>query len=458
MDASRQRLRQLPKIDALVAEAQLVGEGAPEWALKNAARQLVESARGAILAGHEPGPFGPEAVVRAARELSRMPLRRVVNGTGVVLHTNLGRAPLAAEVVRATEIAGGYCNLELDLATGRRGSRHDHAGELLRQVCGAEDACVVNNNAGAVMLALAGIAAGREVVVSRGELVEIGGSFRIPDVMQLSRATLVEVGTTNKTRVADYAGAIGERTALLLKVHQANFAIVGFTAEVAPAELAALGAERGVPTMMDLGSGALLSTGELSDLGLAGEPTVADTLAAGIDLVCFSCDKLLGGPQAGVIAGRRELVQAARSHPLMRALRPDKLTLATLCATLDLYRRGEEDAIPAVAMLRAQAGALRRRAETLLARVGDAHDISVDLIACESTAGGGAKPTASLPSWGLAIGGRGADDIAAALRAGDPPILARIEDERVIIDVRCLFESELDVVADAIRGLGGDRE
>jgi len=458
MEANRQRLRQLPKIDALVAEARDVGQGAPEWALKRAARTLVESARAAILEGQDPGPVGAEQVVRSAAELSRMPLRRVINATGVVLHTNLGRAPLAAEVLRAAEIATGYSNLELDLSTGRRGSRHDHAADLLRQVCGAEDACVVNNNAGAVMLALASMAAGREVVVSRGELVEIGGSFRIPDVMQLSRAKLVEVGTTNKTRVADYASAIGPETALLLKVHQANFAIVGFTAEVTAAELGALGAERGVTTMMDLGSGALLSATELSELGLAGEPTVGDTLGAGIDVVTFSCDKLLGGPQAGVIAGRRDLVQAARQHPLMRALRPDKLTLATLCATLDLYRRGDEDAIPAVAMLRARPGALRERAERLLACVGEVRGLAVDLVACESTAGGGAKPTSALPSWGLAIEGRAADDVATALRRCDPPIVARIEDDRVIVDVRCLFESELDTVADAIRRLGDDGE
>jgi len=275
--------------------------------------------------------------------------------------------------------------------------------------------------------------------------------------MELSQARLVEVGTTNKTRLADYARAIGDDTALLLKVHQANFAIVGFSEDVGVEELAALGRERGIDTMMDLGSGSLLTPPELAEVGLPNEPAVAATLAAGMSLVTFSCDKLLGGPQAGVIAGRRDLVAKVRSHPYMRALRPDKLTLASLCATLELYRDGRADRIPTVAMLRAGPGSLRRKAEDLLERVAATPGLSVELIPCESAAGGGTEPTSALPSWGLAIAGaRSPDSLAEQLRGRSPAVFARIHEDRLLIDVRCVSGDELGELATAIGELGSD--
>lgn len=453
VEANRQHLRQLPKIDELVAQAQTLGLDVPRWALLKSARRLVEQARARILDGGEAG-VSLEEVGRLAQDLVRPSLVGVINATGVILHTNLGRAPLADEALASLEVARGYCNLEYDLGRGRRGSRHSHAAELVSDVCGAEDACVVNNNAGAVLLALAALATDREVVVSRGELIEIGGSFRIPDVMDLSRARLVEVGTTNKTHLADYENAIREETSLLLKVHRANFAIVGFSKEVSIAELAALGRERGVNTMMDLGSGSLLSQGELDRLGLPSEPAVASTLSAGIDLVTFSGDKLLGGPQAGVIAGRRELIAKVRSHPFMRALRPDKLTIAGLCATLELYRDGREERIPTVAMLRAKPADLRSKAERLQAKVGARAGLEVERIECQSTAGGGSEPTSALPSWGLAIAGpRGADAMATKLRARKRSVVVRIHDDRLMVDVRCVDERDLDELAAALAEL-----
>ncbi|MBT8493357.1 MAG: L-seryl-tRNA(Sec) selenium transferase [Deltaproteobacteria bacterium] len=448
MDSTQHRLRQLPKIDALVAAAESQ-EGIPRWALTRAARELVAGARKTILAGGE-ADVGAAGVVTRARELMAPSLRRVINATGVILHTNLGRAPIAEPVLDAVRTATRYSNLELDVEAGKRGSRHDHIAALLGEVCGAEDACVVNNNAGAVMLALAGIAAGREVVVSRGELVEIGGSFRVPDVMALSGAKLVEVGTTNKTRAVDYSAAVTDDTALFLKVHQSNFVIVGFTEEASASDLAEAGRETGVATMMDLGSGSLMDEAELSALGLHGEPTVRGTLAAGIDLITFSCDKLLGGPQAGVIAGRRDLVQAARKHPLMRALRPDKLTIAALGATLELYRSGSEDRLPAVAMLRANAESVRARAEALRQRIGAQWASAIELVECASTVGAGAKPTSKLPSWALAISAGSADQIAAALRGHRIPIMARIADDQVLLDCRCLFDDDQDEVVAAV--------
>jgi L-seryl-tRNA(Ser) seleniumtransferase len=375
-------------------------------------------------------------------------LRRVVNATGVVLHTNLGRAPLAAAALAALyEAARGYTNLEYDVAGGERGSRHAHAEELLRVLTGAEAACVVNNNAAATVLALSALAAGREVIVSRGELVEIGGSFRIPDILRASGCTLVEVGTTNKTKLADYAGAITERTAMLLKVHRSNFAIVGFTADVGEAELAALAKERGLVSMVDLGSGCFLSRERQRALGLPEEPTVPEVVGAGADVVCFSGDKLLGGPQAGVLLGSAETIARVRAHPLMRAMRPDKLTVAALCATLALYRDGREGEVPAVAMMSATADALRVRAEHL-AEVLRAAGITVAVEACRSTVGGGAMPTAELPSWAVTIAG-GADAVDAKLRGAGVPVVARVEDAKVWIDLRTVGEGEEEDVVRA---------
>jgi L-seryl-tRNA(Ser) seleniumtransferase len=459
MDGERQALlRQLPKIDQVLAREDIAAMPAPRWAVVEAVRAEVESLRRAIVEGRSAAvAVEPSAIQRRAEALAQPSLRRVINATGVVLHTNLGRAPLGAEVLaRALELAAGYTNLEYDVDGGKRGSRHGHVARLVREVVGGEDAVAVNNNAGAVMLALAAMAAGREVIVSRGELIEIGGSFRIPDVMRMSGARLVEVGTTNKTHPRDYEAAITAETALLLKVHRSNFDVVGFTAEVDTVDLVALGRARGVPTMVDLGSGVLLEAAELAAMGLPPEPSARAVVASGADLVTFSGDKLLGGPQAGIVAGRASAVARVRSHPMMRALRPDKLTIAALEATLAVYRDGRaREAIPAVAMLAAPLEVLRARAERLRALATDAEALQLDLVPCESTVGGGAMPTTELPSWAVALAGDGwrPDAIDAAMRAADPPVIGRITDDMYLLDVRTIADAELDLVASAIRAL-----
>ena len=439
-------LRGLPAVHEL---AGAVDGGAPRWAAVEAARRLVAARRDAILSGASDDAGIAAGEVRAlAATLAGPHLRRVINATGVVLHTNLGRAPLAAAALDAVvETARGYANLEYDLAGGVRGSRHAHADELVRALTGAEAACVVNNNAAATVLALSALATGREVVVSRGELVEIGGSFRIPDILRASGCTLVEVGTTNKTRAADYEAAIGERTAMLLKVHRSNFAIVGFTAEVGEAELAALARARGVVAMIDLGSGCLLPRERQRALGLPEEPPVAEAVASGADVVCFSGDKLLGGPQAGVLAGSAAAIARIRAHPLMRALRPDKMTLAALCATLALYRDGREAEVPAIAMLAADDATLRARATRLAAMLtaGSAvPGLTVAVEPCRSTVGGGAMPLAELASWAVTVvSPGGADALDARLRAAAVPVVGRVEHGRVWLDVRTVADADL---------------
>jgi L-seryl-tRNA(Ser) seleniumtransferase len=456
--ASRARLASLPKIDELVRRPEIEGAGLPRWALIDAARAAVEERRRALLEGAEVAPEVPsDELLSRARRLAAPSLRRVINATGVVLHTNLGRAPLAgAALARILEVARGYSNLEYALDERSRGSRHDHLAELLVRLTGAEAGVVVNNGAGAVLIALAALAAGREVVVSRGELIEIGGSFRVPDVMRASGARLVEVGTTNKTHLADYAGAIGPDTALLLKVHRSNFAIVGFTAEVELAELAALARERGVAVMVDLGSGALLDLAALG-VGLPSEPTPASQIAAGADLVTFSGDKLLGGPQAGVMVGGAATIDRIRKHPLMRALRPDKLALAALEATLALYRDGRAaDEVPTLRILSQAADALRDRAEVLRARVeatgAPARGLSCAVVEVTGAVGGGALPTAAPRSFALSLArpGVSAEELERALRAHEPPVLGRIADDRLLLDVLTVADDEVAEVAAAV--------
>ncbi len=455
-------MRQLPKIDEVLKRPEVRALEAPRWAVVEAVRRSVDSRRQAILAGEsEVTELSGEEIGRLAAHLLRPSLREVLNATGVILHTNLGRAPLGRSVLeRASRLAGGYSNLEYDLDRGQRGSRHVHASDILRELTGAEDAVVVNNNAGAVLLCLAALAAGSEVIVSRGELIEIGGSFRIPDVMRLSGARLVEVGTTNKTHRRDYEGVIGENTALLLKVHRSNFEVVGFTAEVSLEELVEIGQRRGVPTMMDLGSGCLLEAERLAELGLPAEPSVRAVIASGLDVVTFSGDKLLGGPQAGVILGHRRFVDAVRSHPMMRALRPDKLTLSALTATLSAYRDGAaETDIPSVAMMSARLEDLRARAEELRREIGAAPEwLELSVVACESKVGGGAVPSAVLPSWGVALqpvdGPLGPDDLDEKLRSRPVPVIGRIADEQLLLDVRTLLgPEELQAVAAAVRAV-----
>jgi L-seryl-tRNA(Ser) seleniumtransferase len=470
-EQTREALRRLPSVDetmrALAEAPARDGEPpAPRWALLQAVREGVAALRASLLAGSaDHGELDLEGIRRHAAALARPSLRPVLNATGVVLHTNLGRAPLAARAIeRLTAVASGYSNLEYLLDERRRGSRHVHAARLLRQLCESEDAVVVNNNAAAVMLCLAALARGREVVVSRGELIEIGGSFRLPEVMAASGAILREVGATNRTHLRDYERAIGPETALLLKAHRSNFAMVGFTAEVAPAELTALGRERGIPTLFDLGSGSLLP---LAELGLPAEPTVQEALRAGFDLCCFSGDKVLGGPQAGLIVGRAELCRALKGHPLMRPLRPDKLTLAALEATLELYRDGgAREHLPALRMLATTEAELRRRARRLRAllrkRLPPAFELELQPVG--SKVGGGALPLAEPPSWAVAIlhAELGPTVLEERLRAADPPVIATIgrgaprgggsrrqEPELLLLDVRTLSEAELPRLAEA---------
>jgi L-seryl-tRNA(Ser) seleniumtransferase len=433
----------------------------PRWAVVAAARAEIEARRRQLDAGldNDGGEGETPAITEAAldaraRALAVPSLRPAINATGVVLHTNLGRAPLAARALeRVAEVARGYSTLEYDPQHRERGSRHDHVAGLLASLTGAEAAVVVNNNAGAVLVSLAALAVGRDVVVSRGELVEIGGGFRIPDVMRASGARLVEVGTTNRTRPEDYLDAAGPDTALLLKVHRSNFALVGFTEEVSVAELRALGAPRSIPVMVDLGSGALVDT---ASLGLPAEPEVGATLRAGAALCLFSGDKLLGGPQAGLVVGRADLVARVRSHPLMRALRPDKLTLAALEATLEIYREGTATAdVPALRMLAATPEALAPRRDRLLGALADAApSLAATAVRVRSAVGGGALPLAEPETWAVALEPRRpdatADALADALAAGDPPVVARIADGRVLLDVRTVDDRDVDRLGAAV--------
>ena len=466
----------LPAVTVLADAATAAAGGAPRWAVVEAARRAIAKRREAILRGQgDPDPAAPDArtagdpatsvawgaaidpreVAAAATELVRPALRRVINATGVVLHTNLGRAPLADAARAAIDaVAAGYSNLEYDLARGARGSRHDHLRALLCELTGAEDAVVVNNNAAATVLGLAALAAGKEIIVSRGELIEIGGSFRLPEILALSRGVLVEVGTTNKTHPRDYEAAIGPQTGLLLKVHRSNFAIVGFTSEVPAEAVVALGRARGIATMIDLGSGALVDRATQRRWGLPDEATVAETVATGADLVTFSGDKLLGGPQAGIAVGTAAAIERARKHPLMRALRPDKLTLAGLAATLAAYRDGALDTIPTIRMLGEPGDALRDRAAGLAAAIGAVSGLVIAVEPCSGAVGGGAMPTAQLASWAVTLAGGSADAIDAALRRAPVPVVARIEGGRVWLDVRTIAGAEVADVAAAVRALG----
>jgi L-seryl-tRNA(Ser) seleniumtransferase len=382
-------------------------------------------------------------------------LRRVVNGTGVVVHTNLGRSPLADEAEEAIHtVSVGYSNLEFDLASGDRGTRYAHVEGLICELTGAEAALVVNNNAAAVILALSTLARDREVIVSRGELVEIGGSFRIPDVMCQSGAKMVEVGTTNRTHIRDYLTAITDTTALLLKIHTSNFAVVGFTADVSIAEMSSLGQETGIPVMLDAGSGCLV---DLSLYGINGEPTLRQYLDAGADVVTFSGDKLLGGPQAGVIAGKRKYIELMKRHPLLRALRMDKLNLAALEATLRLYRdeRRALSSIPTLRMLTMTAAQLARRAGMISRKLRKALPDSVTLVTHpgESSAGGGAFPLLQLPTTlvEVRISGMVPHQIEESLRRAEVPIIGRIQRDRFLLDARTLLDRDLTALIASLR-------
>jgi L-seryl-tRNA(Ser) seleniumtransferase len=418
------RLRDLPSVDELARTSE-------DPLAIDVARSVLARAREQIRAGTDPGDLGER--LRQELRAARAPrLRRVLNATGVIVHTNLGRAPLAAAALeQVAEAARGYSNLEYDLAAGARGSRQAHVGGLLRRLTGAESALVVNNNAAAVLLALAALAEGREVVVSRGELIEIGDGFRIPDVLARSGARLVEVGTTNRTRAADYEEAIGPDTAVLLRVHQSNFRVVGFTEQPSVDDLAQVAQSHKLAFVDDLGSGALVDVGD--------EPTPRGSISAGADLVCFSGDKLLGGPQAGIVVGRAHLVEQLRRHPLQRALRADKLTLAALEGTLRVALE-RPDEIPVLRMLREPPELVRTRAERL------AELVAGDVEETVARAGGGALPLAELPSYACAV----EEELAERLRAAEPPVVGIVRDGRLLLDCRTLADSELDEVAAAV--------
>jgi len=440
------QLRQRPAIRSL--EARFGGDATVD-ALRTAAAAIRETI------GDEGTGATSELLVSRIETMATEQLHQafqpslapVINASGVVLHTNLGRAPLAdAAVARIALIASGYATLEYDAASGRRGRRDIHAEALLQRLTGAAAAVVVNNNAAATLLVLAALAAGREVIVSRGELVEIGGGFRVPDVMAQSGAVLREVGTTNKTRAADYAAAVTDRTALILRVHPSNFRIEGFAERPALAELAAVARHHHVPLAEDLGSG-LLTGRTLLDQPLAHplagrEPSVEESLAAGVDICCFSGDKLLGGPQSGIIVGRRDLVDRVRRHPLMRALRVDKITYAALEATLIEYAAGRAPTtVPVERMLRATADDIRLRAEALASALRGTVGWRADIVAGASAVGGGSAPGIELPTWLVAIERHGlsASALESQLRHCAPPVIARIENDRVLLDLRTVL-------------------
>lgn len=443
-------------MDALAADPAVatLAERWPRALVVEAVRREIDAVRRALAADPAATPDGPEdwaARVEARLTAADVPsLRRVVNATGVVLHTNLGRAPLANAARDAmAAAASGYSNLEYDLDEGRRGSRYDHCVSLLRELTGAEDALVVNNCAAALMLALNTVAAGRGVAVSRGELVEIGGGFRVPEVMERSGARLVEVGSTNRTRLGDYREAVetGD-VAALLKVHRSNFRVTGFTEEAGLAELAALAVEHDLPLVHDLGSGLLADP---AALGLPDEPRASGSLAAGADVVAISGDKLLGGPQAGILLGRSETVAALRRNPMCRALRVDKVTLAGLEATLRLYRAPEQAlrTIPTLRMLAAPVDEVERRARALAD--GLELDRPVRVAPGDGAVGGGTYPGVTIPSWTVRIGGAGVDAFATALRDGDPPVVARVESDEVVVDLRTVAPGEEEPLVRRLR-------
>jgi L-seryl-tRNA(Ser) seleniumtransferase len=423
-------LRDLPSVDELAREA-----GDP--LAVDAARTVIDRAREEIQAGADPGDLA--ARLRAELIDARRPrLQGVLNATGVVVHTNLGRAPLAEEAVeRVADVARGYSNLEYDLVEGARGSRQDHVAAVLSRLTGAEAALVVNNNAAAVLLALAALAENREVVVSRGELIEIGDGFRIPDVLARSGAKLVEVGTTNRTRAADYERAIGPETAVVLRVHQSNFRVVGFEERPRLEEVAAVARSHGLPLVDDLGSGHVSASNRLL-LGQE-EPTARESLEAGADLVCFSGDKLLGGPQAGIVLGRADLVERLRRHPLQRALRIDKLSLAALEGTLLLQLEAPER-IPVLRTLAQDTDTVRARAERLAAATGGEVEETVGRV------GGGALPLAELPSFACAL----EESLAGPLRAGERPVVGVVRDGRLLLDCLTLTDEEAELAAAAV--------
>ena len=455
---ARTALRALPSVDELVravlARGELASVSRPR--VTAVAREILDAERGRVVDGQTAAADLPTLESRVIGMLAggrAFSLRPVVNATGVVLHTNLGRAVLSAAALERIALLGAsYGNLELDIATKERGSRYSHVEKLAQRLTGAEDVLVVNNNAAAVLLALETLASGREVIVSRGELIEIGGEFRIPDIMRRSGARLVEVGATNRTHRRDYADAIGPNTGLLLKVHTSNYRIVGFTSDVSSRELCALGRERGIPVMEDLGSGSLI---DFRQWGFPYEPTVPEVVDSGVDLVSFSGDKLLGGPQAGIVVGRNSLVGRLKKNPWNRALRIDKFTIASLEATLAAYDDGTAlETVPTLRLLTEPLASIRRRARRLLTRL-DADSrrrLGAEIVEDHSEVGGGALPEVKLHTAALALGATPAASRALdeALRRADPPVIGRIVRDRLLLDCRTIRPGEISAVAAAL--------
>ncbi|MCE5281695.1 MAG: L-seryl-tRNA(Sec) selenium transferase [Deltaproteobacteria bacterium] len=472
-DHKRELLKNLPKIDEMMLRIERGDRlaGVPREMVKEACRSVVEDLRGRILADKDRGgrfrlpalEASVEQVVAMVEALGAYRLKRVINATGVILHTNLGRSPLCREALeRIVEVARGYSNLEYDLEKGARGLRYDHVRQLLCALTGAEDALVVNNNAAAVLLVLNSLSEGKEAIVSRGELIEIGGEFRIPEVMEKSGARLREVGTTNRTRLADYERAVGPETGLILKVHTSNFRSMGFTEEADLQSLAELGRRHSLPVMDDLGSGCFI---DLDRYGLEREPTVRESLSTGVDVVTFSGDKLLGGPQAGIILGKRGILERIRVNPLNRALRIDKLTLAALEATMVKYLRPAE-ALSDLCVLRALTEpreAVRKRARKLAAMIRRAvpRGLAVSVMDGTSMAGGGSLPTREIPTAliGLTAEGLSVAAFEERLRKWEVPIIVRVADDQVLLDARTLDPEEFPVLCGALKAvLGQERD
>jgi L-seryl-tRNA(Ser) seleniumtransferase len=455
MPSANDLLRNLPAVDGLLNTATELIDNYGREATTDACRTVLDSLRQRILSGETPAIDSDSVLAETAAHLQHRfapTLRPVINATGVIIHTNLGRSPLAQSAQRAMQEMSAYNTLEFDLETGKRGSRLLHASDLLAQITGAEAAMVVNNNAAANVLVLAALALGREVIVSRGQLVEIGGGFRVPDIMAQSGATLVEVGTTNRTRAIDYERAITENTALLMRVHSSNFKLVGFTEEAALEDLATIAHQHKLLLTDDLGSGALLDT---APYGLDHEPTVQESLSAGCDLVMFSGDKLLGGPQAGIIVGKKAIIDQLKKHPLARAIRADKTALAALTATLDHYRKGDPlMQIPLWQMISRPVADIRQIAQRWADALGDTaslFDGAASVIDGESTVGGGSLPGATLPTALLSLDVAHPDQFLASLRAANPPIIARIMENCVLLDPRTVLPGQESLVMETLR-------
>ena len=446
--------RNLPNVNSILendAVQEIVSLYKRDWVVE-LVRETIDQARETISKGHA-CPTLPEIISTIKDRVALLTVqspRRVINATGVIIHTNLGRSPLSDNAIEAALAASaGYSDLEFDLSSGRRGSRQSHLQSLLKEITGAEASLVVNNNASALLLGLSALADGKEVIVSRGEAVEIGGGFRVPDVMEQSGAVLIDVGTTNRTYVRDYANSLTPQTGVFLKAHASNFRVEGFTAEVSIGELVELGRANDIPVIHDVGSGALLDTDKY---GLAHEPTPQESISAGAGLVMFSGDKLLGGPQAGIFSGDRALVEKLSRHPLARAIRIDKISLASLTATLMHYLKGEAEAkIPIWKMISAHPDQIRLRAQ----KWKESLQVDAEIIESKSAVGGGSLPGETLNSWSLAIDSAGvlggAQALVTRLRENVPPIIARIEGDKVLLDPRTVMENEEDLVVDALR-------